>query len=391
MRGANVTYGSGVVGLAKVAVDTTGRGGVDDTTVFLLEEVGPGSLGDLVGAAQMHVEDGVPERVVHVGKSLVAEDTGVVDNDVNAAKVVNGSLDNRVTILGRGLDADSLAAGLLDLVYDIVRVGEIVDDNGGAVLGKGQAVGTTNTSTATRDQGDPASEVDLAVLLTGTHLLRLLEKCHEVIGAAGVLRVGEVDNVIPLLEDGAGSVRAVGLEEQATRSLPSELGSMATTNFENATVLGGVAGVDKNSNERDNPLGLELLKNVGGHDGGGHSAGSCSLTLVTERVLTLADSSFCSASALTNRSNHIAHDVVLGTLLGESLGETDHGQLGSRVVGLAKVAEQTGSRGSIDDTAILLFPEMRPGSAGNLVGTFDVDFHNEVPVLVRHILEADIP
>lgn len=269
------TYSGSVVGLAKVAIDTAGGSGVDDTAVLLLEEVGPGGLGGLVGTAQVHIENGVPEGVVHVGKGFVTEDTSVVDNDINAAVVINGSLDNGLTVLSRSLDADGLATSLLDLVDDIVGVGQIVDNDSGAVLGKCQTVGTADTSTTAGDEGNLAGEVDLAALLAGTHLLGVLEQSQEVVGTGGVLRlVGEVDNLIPLLEDGARSVGVVGLEEQTIGSLPSHLGDVATTNFEDATVLGAVAGVDENSNEGNNPIGLELLKDIGGHDGRGHSAGS---------------------------------------------------------------------------------------------------------------------
>lgn len=107
-----------------------------------------------------------------------------------------------------------------------------------------------------------------------------------------------------------------------------------------------------------------------------------------DNVAILSSSQKC--WALTNRSNDVAQNVVLGTLLSKSLGETDHGQLSSRVVGLTKVAEQTRGRGSVDDTAILLFFEVRPGGTGNLVSTLDVDLHDEVPVLVGHVLEANI-
>lgn len=34
----------------------------------------------------------------------------------------------------------------------------------------------------------------------------------------------------------------------------------------------------------------------------------------------------------------------------------------TRVVGLSEVTEETGSRGCVDDTAKLLFPEVRPSS-----------------------------
>lgn len=221
----------------------------------------------------MHVHDGVPQIVVHVGEGLVTEDTGIVDEDINAAKGIDGTLDDGLAILGRSLDADGLAAHLLDLPDDGVRVHEVVDDDGGAVLGKGQAVGTANASATTGDEGDLAGEVELLALLIGTHLHGLLEQSHEVVGAAGVLGVGEVDHLVPLLEDGAGGVGVVGLEEQTGGALPADLGHGTGTDLEDATGLGGVVLVHQNGDKGHNPVGLEVLEDIRGHDGLGHAAG----------------------------------------------------------------------------------------------------------------------
>jgi len=358
-------YGSSVVGLAKVAIDTAGGGGVQDTAVLLLKEVGPGGLGDLVGATGVDVHDGVPEVVVHVGEGLVAEDTGVVDNNVDTAEGVDGDLDNGITVLGGVLGTDSLATHLLDLVDDIIGVDKVVDDDGSTVLGKSQAVGAADTSATASDEGNAAGEVELLALLVGAHLLGLLEEGQEVVGTAGVLGVGEVDDLVPLLEDGIGSVGVVALEELAAGALPPELGDVATTDLEDGAALAGVALVSEDGDEGNNPLRLHEGKKIRGHDGLGHTAGS-------------------------NRSDDVGDDVVLGTLLGKSLGEANHGELGGRVVGLAEVAEKTSGRGGVDDTAILLLAEVRPGSAGGLVAALDVDLEDEVPVGILHVLEADI-
>ncbi len=92
----------------------------------------------------------------------------------------------------------------------------------------------------------------------------------------------------------------------------------------------------------------------------------------------------------TNGSNDIAVNVVFGALLGESLCETNHGELGGGVVGLAEGAVETGGRGGVNDAAVLLLTEVRPSGTGALVGTGDVDLHNEIPVLVCEVLEADV-
>lgn len=83
-------------------------------------------------------------------------------------------------------------------------------------------------------------------------------------------------------------------------------------------------------------------------------------------------------------------NVVFGALLGERLCETNHGELGGRVVGLAEGTVETSGRGGVDDTAVLLLAEVRPSGTGALVGTGDVDLHDEIPVLVCEVLEADV-
>ena len=313
----------------------------------------------------MHVHDWVPEIVVHVGEGLVSQDTGVVDHDIYAAKGIDGTLDDCVTILGRGLDTDSLAAHLLDLLDNGIRVHEIVDHDGSTVAGKCQGVRPADTSTTTSDNGDAASEVKLLALLAGAHLHGLLKKSHEVVGSGRVLWLGEVDNLVPLLEDRSGCVGVVGLEEETAGALPAKLGHMAGTDLEDATGLTCVVLVHEGSHQGHDPVGLQVLQHIRRHDSLGHAASG-------------------------DGSNDVADNVVLETLLGQGLGEANQGQLGGGVVGLAKVSEQAGGGGGVDDTAILLLPEVGPGGAGALVGALDVDLVDEVPVLVGHVLEADV-
>lgn len=359
------TYGSSVVGLAEVAIDTRSGGGVKNTAILLLEEVRPSSLGDLVGTAGVDVHDGVPEAVIHVVEGLVTKDTSVVHNDIDTAKGINGSLHNGITVLSGELGANGLATHLLDLVNDIVRIDKIVDNDGSTSAGKSQAVGAADTSTATSDEGDTAGEVNLLTRVVGPELEGLLEEGKEVVGTAGVLGVGEVGDLIPLLDDGTGGVALVGLEEKTGGALPAELGDVATTNLEDGAGLAGVVLVNKDGNERNDPLRLHEGKKIRGHNGLGHAAGS-------------------------DRSNDVGENVVLDALLGEGLGEADHGELGGRVVGLAKVTEQTGSGGGVDDATELLLAEVGPGGAGGLVGALDVDLEDEVPVLILHVLEGDV-
>lgn len=116
---------------------------------------------------------------------------------------------------------------------------------------------------------------------------------------------------------------------------------MATADLIDATGLGGVRRVNKSRDQRNHPIRLEVLQDIRGHDGSGHTA--------------------CS-----NRSNNVGEDVILGTLLSQGLGETDLAELGGGVVCLAEAAEETGGGGGVDHTAILLFAEVRPSGLGAL-------------------------
>jgi hypothetical protein len=101
--------------------------------------------------------------------------------------------------------------------------------------------------------------------------------------------------------------------------------------------------VNQTSNKRNNPVGLEVVQNIRGHHRRGHAASS-------------------------DRGNDVGNNVVLSTLLGQSLGETDLTQLGSGVVGLAEATEETSSGGSVDNATKLLFAEVRPSSTSALLG-----------------------
>lgn len=165
-----------------------------------------------------------------------------------------------------------------------------------------------------------------------------------------MIRVGEVGDIVPLAGNGTGGQRGIGLEQGTAGTLPAELGHMATANFVDTTGLGGVVGVNQSSDQGNDPVGLEVLKDIRGHNGGRHAAGG-------------------------DRSNDVGNNVVFGTLLGEGLCETDLAKFGGGVVGLAKVAEQTGGGSSIDNTAILLLPEVRPRGSRALSGQY-LPIHN---------------
>lgn len=68
----------------------------------------------------MDFVDEVPVGLLHVLEADIAQDTGIVDEDINAAKGINGRLDNRIAILDGIVVGDGLAACGADLFDDFV-------------------------------------------------------------------------------------------------------------------------------------------------------------------------------------------------------------------------------------------------------------------------------
>jgi hypothetical protein len=56
----------------------------------------------------VHSHDLVPHLLVHVDESLVPEDTGIGDEDVNGTEGIDCSLDDSITIFGRADSRNSL-------------------------------------------------------------------------------------------------------------------------------------------------------------------------------------------------------------------------------------------------------------------------------------------
>ena len=115
--------GGGVVRLAGVAEARRRRGVDDDAALALLPEVGAGGPRDVEVTPQVDGDDGVPVLGRHVEDHAVAEDAGVVDDDVQPSPVVEGQLDE--LLAGLRLDdvvvvGDRLAAHRLDLLHDLL-------------------------------------------------------------------------------------------------------------------------------------------------------------------------------------------------------------------------------------------------------------------------------
>ena len=108
-----------VVRLAEVAEDAGGRRGEDDAAVLPLLHHAERGLRDVERALQVDVEDDLEVLRRELRERLVAQDAGVVDDDVDASEAVDRGLDDRLAALGRRdrvVVGDRLAAGRLDLL-----------------------------------------------------------------------------------------------------------------------------------------------------------------------------------------------------------------------------------------------------------------------------------
>jgi hypothetical protein len=74
----------------------------------------------LVCSLYVDVVDEVPIRLLHVLEADISQNAGIVDEDINATKGINGRLDDGFSILDRIVVADRLAACGADLFDDFV-------------------------------------------------------------------------------------------------------------------------------------------------------------------------------------------------------------------------------------------------------------------------------
>ena len=166
---------SAVVGLAEVPEDAGCGRGRDDAAVALLAHDLPRRSGHVECAAQVDVEDRVDQVGAHVVERLVAQDAGIVDDDVDRAERVDGGLDDRLATLW-GSDrvgvGDCFASGGLDLVHHelggalvrartVDRAAEVVDDDERTACRHHQRVLPAEAATRTSDDGHLAVETQI--------------------------------------------------------------------------------------------------------------------------------------------------------------------------------------------------------------------------------------
>ena len=120
----------------------------------------------------MHPDHPVPVGFLGLGKSLVEQDAGVVDQDIGAAEILDGVLEHRLPARdGRdvGTVGDRAAALFLDGVDHLLRhrdvgagtvagTAEVVDHDRRALAREQLCVGLTEPAARTGDDRDLAVE-----------------------------------------------------------------------------------------------------------------------------------------------------------------------------------------------------------------------------------------
>ena len=150
--------GRRVVDLAAVAERRAG-GEVDDPAELGVDHVLLAGPGHQERAAQVHVHDRVPVGVAHLEQQVVAEHTGVVDQDGRRAELGGDPGDRRLHLRRVGdvaADGDGLAAGLGDLLDGVLagRLVEVEYGDGAALGGQAYGGGRADTAGRARHDGD---------------------------------------------------------------------------------------------------------------------------------------------------------------------------------------------------------------------------------------------
>ena len=106
--------------MAKRTKQTCSRCGADQSSILLLSEIGPSGTSTLVCSPDVNLHDQIPVLILYVLEANVTEDAGVVDENVNAAEVLDGGFDDCLAILNAVVVGHSLSAGFSDLIDDYI-------------------------------------------------------------------------------------------------------------------------------------------------------------------------------------------------------------------------------------------------------------------------------
>src|SRR5436190_23767487 len=99
---------TGVICLAESAKEASRRRGIDNSSKLLFSEIWPCRSRTLVRTFNVDIHYKVPVLVLHVPEADISQDTSIIDEDVDAAEVLNGGLNDLVAfdhavVVGHGL------------------------------------------------------------------------------------------------------------------------------------------------------------------------------------------------------------------------------------------------------------------------------------------------
>ena len=185
--------GRAIIGLAEIAVNARRRAGHHHAAIIGLAHDLPHRLGTGRRAHQMHVHDRLEILERHLGEALVAQDSGIVDEDIDPAPRLHGAVHHVGDFIGPGhvgAMGDRLAAVLRDLVDDrlrrtdraaraVHRPAQIIDHDFRAARSQCQRMRAAKPCPCARDNGHSAVKPDIAhgCIFPWLHLQLLLRQC----------------------------------------------------------------------------------------------------------------------------------------------------------------------------------------------------------------------
>ena len=160
--------------MAEIAEDAGAGTGEDDAPVALFVHVRPDGVGDVGRAGEMHLHDEVELVQRHVLERLIAQNAGVVHQNVDAtegAKRIGGNALGTVAVRHGRLVGDRIAAERLDFRHHFVRgiasaaaihaAAKVIHDHFGTALGELDGVAAANASARAGHDGHLAGELTL--------------------------------------------------------------------------------------------------------------------------------------------------------------------------------------------------------------------------------------
>ena len=192
--------GSGVVRLSAVALCRSGRHR-DDAAELLFDHVGLHGLRHEESAAEVDGEDLVELLVGHLEQEVVAQDSGVVDQNGRRAEGLGDLLDrsvDRVLVGDVGFEAEGFAAGILDGGNGLVGGTHIQNGDlepvGSEPLGDCGSDAAASTGDDCCTSHEQAPKDDVATLPWGTERSTAVRVCT----GAGVTQLSHA--VMPTLD-----------------------------------------------------------------------------------------------------------------------------------------------------------------------------------------------